>query len=153
MTLQASRQPWLLSLGEQPRPAGLPGVFDVVRTSAGIGMAAVDDLRDQGEHVGPILCCPDHRVLLIPVEAGTAAIWQAPHSVCQPLGQWSCESEHEPHRASSRCSGRFWMYAPGAPASTATPAALHHSLSVVRSRIRSARSSMARSRLCEDADA
>jgi hypothetical protein len=128
--------PWHIATAEQPRPAVLPPRHDVVRTSAGLGLPAVERLRKEGEPVGPVLYCSAHGVLLIPVEAGTAGTWGAPHSSCfsQGQGQWRCV---DPEQSSSlvRCA-RLW-FLPSHDSCGYSPvtahAALHDGLSRSRS--------------------
>ncbi|SNT33353.1 hypothetical protein SAMN05216252_12139 [Actinacidiphila glaucinigra] len=128
-------QPWQLALSEWPRPAGLPAQHDIVATAMGVGLPAVEALRLQPATVGPILCCPLHRFLLIPVPAGTAEVWQAPHSRCLPGGRWDCAELLGSGPA--RCGSRFWLFdGVQAPAAVTNARDLYDSLSRTRSRLR-----------------
>ncbi|MFM9540095.1 hypothetical protein [Streptomyces turgidiscabies] len=132
----STRRTWQLPFAESPHPAGLPTHHDIVRTGMGLGLPALDVLREQTDTVGPVLSCPSHQLLLIPVEAGTADTWQAPHSTCRPGAMEPClDLDHRGY--TPRCR-RFLLL--GGPISQATTdaAALHHSLSLTRSRMRSA---------------
>ncbi|MET9880988.1 hypothetical protein ABZZ36_41330 [Actinacidiphila glaucinigra] len=125
-------QPWQLALSELPRPAGLPPQHDVVATAMGVGIEA---LRAQPTAVGPILCCPLHRFLLIPVPAGTAKVWQAPHSRCLPGWRWDCAELLGSGPA--RCGSRFWLFdSLWAQAAVTNAGDLYESLSRTRSRLR-----------------
>lgn len=129
-------KPWQLALSELPRPAGLPPQHDVVATAMGVGLPAVEALRVQPvTTVGPILCCPLHRFLLIPVPAGTAKVWQAPHSRCLPGWRWDCAELLGSGPA--RCGSRFWLFdGLQAQAALTDARALYESLSRTRSRLR-----------------
>lgn len=133
--------PWHIATAEQPRPAVLPPRHDTVRTSAGIGLPAVERLRMEGEPVGPILYCKPHGVLLIPVEAGTADTWGAPHSACLSQGQWWCV---DPEQSSSRvqCAARLW-FLPSHDSSGYAPVTARSALHDGLSRSRSPRSAAA----------
>ncbi|MER6372583.1 hypothetical protein ABT255_30205 [Streptomyces mirabilis] len=134
--LASTRKPWQLTFAESPHPAGLPPRHDIVRTGMGLGLPALDALREQADSVGPILCCPVHRLLLIPVEAGTADTWQAPHSTCSPGTVQHCLDLE--YRGYTPQCGRFWLLGGQNSQATTDAAALHHSLSLTRSRMRSA---------------
>lgn len=110
----STTQPGHFTLSESPRPAGLPTNHDIVSTSVGVGLPAVEALREQPDAVGPILCCPLHQVLLIPVAAGTAHVWHAPHSRCRPGGRWDCAelADHGPgpcRRLSGFSASVYWL--------------------------------------------
>ncbi|MEU0215053.1 hypothetical protein ABZ281_07965 [Streptomyces sp. NPDC006265] len=133
--LSSPRQPWQLTFAESPHPDGLPPRHDIVRTGMGLGLPALDALQEQADNVGLILCCIVHRLLLIPVEAGTADTWQAPHSTCRPGPMRHClDLEHSGY--TPQC-GRFWLLGDRNLQATTDAAALHHSLSLTRSRMRS----------------
>ncbi len=129
----STTQPWHFTLSESPRPAGLPTNHDIVSTSVGVGLPAVEALREQPDAVGPILCCPLHQVLLIPVAAGTAHVWHAPHSRCRPGGRWDCAelADHGP----GPCRSRFWIF-DHSQASITKAGDLFDTLSLTRSRLR-----------------
>lgn len=131
----STRQLWQLTFAESPHPAGLPTRHDVVRTGMGLGLPALDALREQADSVGPILCCTSHQLLLIPVEAGTADTWQAPHSTCRPGTMQHC-LDREYRGYAPRC-GRFWLLGGQDSQAITDAGALHHSLSLTRSRLRS----------------
>ncbi|MFI1400770.1 hypothetical protein [Streptomyces sp. NPDC020681] len=136
MTLPSSTyQRWRPSLPEVRHPMVLPPHYDVVRTGMGLGLPAIEALREQNDAVGPILCCLAHRVLLIPVEAGTANAWRAPHSLCRPGAQWQCADLE--YRSFTSCNGRFWIFDTWDSPPTTAAALLHHVLSLTRSRKRS----------------
>ncbi|MFI1700379.1 hypothetical protein ACH419_30960 [Streptomyces bobili] len=111
----------------------MPRALDVVRVSMGLGMAALDEMIDGGNRVGPLLCCMTHRRLFVPVAAGTADVWGASHSVCEPGPSLRC-SPQEPQPFYHH---RFWV----APTESLTypttdAVVLHESLSLTRARMR-----------------
>ncbi|MEU6346891.1 hypothetical protein ABZ883_38785 [Streptomyces sp. NPDC046977] len=120
---------WQVAFTELPHPVGLPDRHDVVRTGMGLGLPALEAMLERREAVGPILCCPSQQVVIVPVAAGTADVWAAPHSLCRPGAQWHCTEPGYPS-----CSGRLWI---SGGAAITEAAALHHSLSLTRSRLRS----------------
>lgn len=133
--LLSTRHPWRLHLSEAPLPAMLPPETDVVRVSMGLGMAALDVMIDSGNEVGPLLCCITHRRLLVPVEAGTADLWKAAHSVCDTGPSLQCSRQG----AQSVCHHRFWVAPPESRAyPTTDPRTLHDRLSLVRAQLRHA---------------
>lgn len=127
-----TRHLWHLRFAEIPLPPVLPRDYDIVRVGMGLGLAAIDTLIDEGQPVGPLLCCIEHHKLLVPVRAGTAHWWGAPHSDCEDGPAQPCQT----HGPWSACR-RMWAVPPG-PRQTATtePGALHHHLSQVRARMR-----------------
>ncbi|MFJ6437789.1 hypothetical protein [Streptomyces sp. NPDC091416] len=130
----STRHPWRLQFGEAPLPFMLAPELDVVRVSMGLGMAALDEMIDCGNRVGPLLCCIAHRRLLIPVSSGTAHVWRAAHSACEPGPSLRCSPEGPPQ---SLCHSRFWVAPPEALAYPTTDAVvLHGSLSLMRARMR-----------------
>lgn len=133
--LLSTRHPWRLQFGEAPTPFPLPRAIDFVRVGVGLGMAAVDEMIDYGNPVGPLLCCMTHRLLLVPVPSGTAATWRAAHSECETGPSPRCS----PAAPNSPCHQRSWI-APPAPLThpTTDPAVLHHRLSLMRARMRNA---------------
>ncbi|QOV43060.1 hypothetical protein [Streptomyces chromofuscus] len=99
-------------------------------------MSAVDAMIDTGQDVGPLLCCITHRMLLIPVESGTAGLWGAAHSACSSGSALQCVM----HGYQPPCRNRFWVAPPGPLAApTSAPAVLHETLSLMRARMRFAR--------------
>ncbi|MFJ4990378.1 hypothetical protein ACIP9H_42155 [Streptomyces sp. NPDC088732] len=120
---------WQVAFTELPHPVGLPARHDVVRTGMGLGLPALEAMRERKEAVGPILCCPAQQVVIVPVAAGTADVWAAPHSLSRSGAQWHCAEPGCPP-----CSGRLWI---SGGAAITDAAALHHSLSLTRSRLRS----------------
>ncbi|KNE83397.1 hypothetical protein ADZ36_05760 [Streptomyces fradiae] len=136
MTPLRTRHAWQLSFGETPRPSTLPRTFDVVRVGMGLGLPAIDAVIDSNGQVGPVLGCGTHRSLLIPVEAGTAHLWGAPHSVCDAGAALWCGTDGEP----SFCHNRVWMSRPEPLAHPTTGhRTLHNHLSLMRDRMRSPR--------------
>jgi hypothetical protein len=130
--LLSTSLPWHFAAAEQPHPAVLPYHHDIVRTSAGIGLPAVERLRMEGETVGPILYCRPHGVLLIPVKEGTAGTWGAPHSVCLPGRQWRCVDAQQ-SSSYAQCAARLWLFPSREFPPVTAPEALHHGLSRSRS--------------------
>lgn len=131
--LLSTRHPWQVRFGERPLPPALPGDYDVVRVSVGLGMAAIDTMIDSGEQVGPLLCCMDHRMLLVPVATATAHRWGAAHSKCGAGPALRCEV----HGVWATCRSRIWVIPPGPLAyATTDPDALHDRLSLTRARMR-----------------
>jgi hypothetical protein len=131
--LLSTRHPWRLQFGEVPPPFTLPPDLDVVRVSMGLGMAALDEMIDCGNQVGPLLCCMTHRRLLVPVSSGTAEVWRAAHSTCEPGLSLRCS----PQGPESLCHHRFWVAPPVSLAYPTTDAmVLHDSLSLMRARMR-----------------
>lgn len=133
--LSSTSQLWLFHFAEWPRPVVLPHDFDVVRTGMGVGVPAIEALREQEAAVGPVLCCMAHRMLLIPVAATTADWWHAPHSLCRRGGQWVC-ADFEEQPLYTTCAARFWIVPAQGRYATTAHADLHHSLSLTRSRLR-----------------
>lgn len=132
--LLTTRHQWLIGFGETP-PSELPGDFDVVRVGTGLGMCAIDTMIDTGHRVGPLLCCIAHRLLLIPVESGTADRWRAAHSASSRGPALRCGT----HGYQPICRNRIWLTPPRPlAASTTTPAVLHDTLSLMRARMRGA---------------
>lgn len=130
--LLSTRHSWRLHFSETPPPA-LPHDYDVVRVSMGLGMSAIDHLVETGAAVGPLLCCLAHRILFVPVEFGTAALWGAAHSVCDTGPSLRCSRLD----AQSVCHHRFWVAPPEPRAhSTTDPGTLHDRLSLVRAQMR-----------------
>ncbi|CAM5502316.1 MULTISPECIES: hypothetical protein [Streptomyces] len=131
--LLSTRHLWQLGFAEIPRPLALPRDYDVVRVGMGLGLTAIEMMIDQGHHVGPLLCCIQHHKLLVPVRAGTAHWWGAPHSDCGRGPAQRCET----CGGLAACRSRLWML-PAGPLAAATtePGALHHHLSQMRSRLR-----------------
>ncbi|MEU5900295.1 hypothetical protein [Streptomyces venezuelae] len=133
MTALQGRHSWRLQLNEFPLPALLPRRIDVVRVGSGLGMAALDIMRDHSCRVGFVLCCTVHQQLLVPVESGTADQWGAPHSSCDAGWTLQCLTSEPP----SVCQGRFWAYPPEArPGSLTAARDLHHWLSMGRTVLR-----------------
>ncbi|GAA1213835.1 hypothetical protein [Streptomyces rhizosphaericus] len=131
--LLSTRHPWRLQFGEAPTPFTLPLEFDVVRVSIGLGMAALDEMIDCGDRVGSLLCCMTHRQLLVPVPSGTAYVWRAAHSTCEPGPSLWCSAEGP----QSVCYHSFWFAPPESLTHPTTDAViLHHRLSLVRARMR-----------------
>lgn len=131
--LLSTRHPWRLQFGEVPPPFTLPPDLDVVRVSMGLGMAALDEMIDCGNQVGPLLCCMTHRRLLVPVSSGTADVWRAAHSTCEPGPSLRCS----PQGPQSLCHHRFWAAPPVSLAYPTTDAVvLHDSFSLMRARMR-----------------
>lgn len=119
---------WGVQLAAFPRPR--LGAVDVVQVGLGVGLRAVEGVRQDGLSVGPVFCCESHARMHIPVESDTAYRWHAPQTLCRP-GVWEC-STREPPTPQSRCSG-VWLFPPG-PRNTSTHAsALLHWLSLTRS--------------------
>ncbi|MET7606242.1 hypothetical protein ABZS96_27765 [Streptomyces avermitilis] len=132
--LLSTRHPWRLQFGEAPAPFMLPPELDVVRVSMGLGMAALDEMIDCGNRVGPLLCCMTHRRLLVPVSSGTAHVWRAAHSACEPGPSLLCSPQGPPR---SLGHNRFWVAPPESLAYPTTDAVvLHDSLSLMRARMR-----------------
>lgn len=132
--LLSTRHSWRLHFSETP-PPDLPRDYDVVRVSMGLGMSAIDHLVETGAAVGPLLCCLAHRMLLVPVEFGTAALWGAAHSFCDTGPSLRCSRQG----AQSVCHHRFWVAPPESRAyATTDPRTLHDCLSLVRSQMRNA---------------
>ncbi|MFF3356746.1 hypothetical protein ACFYWN_29810 [Streptomyces sp. NPDC002917] len=97
-------------------------------------MSAIDTMIDEGQAVGPLLCCAAHRLLFIPVVSGTADLWGAAHSACSNGRRWQCLA-HEEYQP---CRERFWVAPPQPWSSSTTPhVVLHHTLSLTRARMRS----------------
>lgn len=111
MPLLSSRHCWRVVGSESPLPDLVPRQVDIVRLSWGLGMAALDGMIDNGMPVGPLLCCTTHQRLLVPVAAGTASWWRAPHSEVQ-CGQGrllQCSTQGP----EGVCHGRrFWLLPP-----------------------------------------
>ncbi|MFD8609635.1 hypothetical protein [Streptomyces sp. NPDC059631] len=129
--LLSTRHSWRLFFNEVPLPPPLPSAADVVRVSMGLGMATLDTMIDSGHAVGPALCCPAHRQLLVPVRSGTLRSWMAAHSVCDAGPSVKCS----PQALRATCH-RFWMAPPDPLASPVTDAAmLHDGLSRMRARM------------------
>jgi hypothetical protein len=132
--LLTTRHHWRVGFGSTPPPE-LPGDFDVVRVGTGLGMCAIDTMIDTGDRVGPLLYCTAHRLLLIPVEAGTADRWCAAHSACSSGSALRCGRQGY----QSLCRSRIWLTPPEPLlASTTAPAVLHDTLSLMRARMRGA---------------
>ncbi|MDQ0765597.1 hypothetical protein [Streptomyces canus] len=131
--LLTTRHTWQIQSGETPLPPTLPSDFDVVRVSMGLGMASIDTMLDASREVGPLLCCITHRVLLVPVESGTADRWLPPLSACSSGPSFQCLTRgYQPP-----CRARFWLSVPEPTAAAVTePAGLHESLSQTRARMR-----------------
>lgn len=129
----SSRLEWAFPNAESRRPATLPLRFDVVRVSLGLGVAAVDAMRNAestaGPLVGPLLCCLAHDALLVPVVAGTTDRWRAAHSDC--LGDMRLECGHREDRGAHH--QRFWVAPPRLPRPTTDATALYNHLAQVRS--------------------
>ncbi|GAA0612216.1 hypothetical protein GCM10010394_47540 [Streptomyces crystallinus] len=108
-----------------------------MHTNLRLGLSALDEMRAGGDAVGPVLCCPEHQAVLIPVEEGTADRWLAPHSQCLRAG-WQCR----PVCGSTvrRCAGRVWLLPDICPQRMvpASSQELHHRLCVSRARWASA---------------
>lgn len=131
--LLSTRHPWHVRFGESPPPAALPRDYDIVRVSVGLGVAAIDTMIDSGDRVGPLLCCMDHRMLLVPVQPGTAHRWGASHSECSAGSALWCRA----YGARSACRSRLWLVPLEAPESATTePDVLHDRLSLMRARMR-----------------
>ncbi|UFQ99779.1 hypothetical protein KBP30_00340 [Streptomyces sp. Go40/10] len=132
-SLLHTRHLWQLGFAEMPRPLALPRDYDVVRVGRGLGLAAIEMMIDQGHRVGPLLCCIEHRTLLVPVRAGTAHWWGAPHSDCGAGPAQRCKT----YGGWAACRNRLWMLPAGPLAAVTTePGALHHHLSQMRARMR-----------------
>ncbi|GGP78648.1 hypothetical protein GCM10010278_66400 [Streptomyces melanogenes] len=130
----ATRSSWHVQFAPLPPHRGV----DVVHTNLRLGLSALDDLRDEGGAVGPVLCCPEHQAVLIPVEEGTADRWHAPHSQCLRAG-WQCRPGYGTNTV-RRCAGGVWLL-PDTCSGTLLPASsqdLHHRLCVTRARWASA---------------
>ncbi|WP_327357728.1 hypothetical protein [Streptomyces sp. NBC_01304] len=98
-------------------------------------MAAIEDMIDTSDQVGPLLCCSLHLCLIVPVKGGTADVWKAAHSECEAGPAPRCTTQH----LDSRCPNRFWATPSAEVASDLTDAAaLHHRLSLMRTRMRDA---------------
>ncbi|MGW7199407.1 hypothetical protein [Streptomyces chryseus] len=119
-------------MSEVPLPATLPPDFDIVHVGMGLGLSGLDSMIDRGQAVGPSLYCITHRMLLIPVGAGTADLWRASHSLCTKGPRLACLRQGYQRR----CDTRFWA-APSAPLASAitAPAELHEALSLTRARM------------------
>ncbi len=119
---------WGIQLAAFPRPR--LGAVDVVQVGLGVGLRAVEGIRQDGLPVGPVFCCESHVRMHIPAESDTAYRWHAPQTLCRP-GAWECSTSGLP-TPRSRCSG-VWLFPPG-PRNTRTHApALLHWLSLTRS--------------------
>ncbi|GGV50538.1 hypothetical protein GCM10010245_79640 [Streptomyces spectabilis] len=127
---------------DDPLPAALRhGPVDVVRVSMGVGIPALNAMLRQGQGM-PVLCCPAHHVMHVPVPAGTASAWRAPHSVCLPGTQWGCADLRygPPQPYDARVLVLPARPAGDAPApagsGVASPEQLFHALSLTRSALR-----------------
>ncbi|MFF7098299.1 hypothetical protein ACFY9A_38875 [Streptomyces rubradiris] len=131
--LLSTRYQWQLGFAEIPRPLALPRDYDVVRVGMVLGLTTIETMIDEAHRVGPLLCCLEHRRLLVPVRAGTAHWWGAPHSDCVDGAVRQCRTDG----GLAGCHSRLWMLPAGRLASATTePGALHHYLSQTRSQFR-----------------
>ena len=128
----STRHPWLVQFAEAPRPREAGTDVDYVRTGMRVSMRALEDLRDSGAPVGPVLCCLRHGAMHIPVAHGTASWWQAAHSLCRP-GLARCQDTEQ---FSAPCVMRFWLIPEETHYATTAPTALHYRLSAARSLMR-----------------
>ncbi|WP_093802112.1 hypothetical protein [Streptomyces sp. Wb2n-11] len=133
MTPLLSTHPWQLHFSESPLPPALPRAFDVVHVGMGLGMSALTTMLDTKQAVGPLLCCTTHRMLLVPVESGTADLWRAAHSACTTGSRLMCVTQGYQRS----CPPRLWV-APPEPlaASITAPTGLYDALSLMRARMR-----------------
>lgn len=133
-SLLDSRHLWHVHLSER-LPTLLPPTYDTVRVGLVLGVQAIDELVDAGGDVGPLSFCLAHRHLLVPVESGTTDRWHATHSTCTGGKNMYC-AEGSAHSYQQRCT-RLWVSRPHPDPSPTTAAdALHHALSLTRSRMR-----------------
>ncbi|WP_153812133.1 hypothetical protein [Streptomyces sp. SUK 48] len=106
---------WQVKFTTPELPRELLAAWDVVRVPRSGGKAALEALRQDGHRVGPVLVCAEHPWLLIPVPAGTAHRWMAPHSLCRTgrsADGWACyDLAREP--MGRPCAMRFWLFPPG----------------------------------------
>jgi hypothetical protein len=121
--------PWRIQLASRPLPR--LGPVDVVQAGLLVGLRAVEGARNWGLSVGPVLCCPAHARIHIPVEAGTAYRWHVPQTVCRAGRLWECalDSQVVGH---SRCS-TVWLLPPDEHPDHTDSATLLHWLALTRS--------------------
>lgn len=119
---------WRIQFAARPLPP--LGAVDVVQAGLRVGLRAVEGVREQGLHTGPVLCCLVHSLVHIPVEADTAYRWHAPQTLCRP-GAWECSTDKQRSRYSS-CAGVWLLPADKNHGSTDSDA-LFHRLSMTRS--------------------
>jgi hypothetical protein len=130
----ATRLPWHVQFAESPRPRAEAATgVDVVVTALRVGMPALEALRSEGEPVGPVLCCPAHGSMFIPVEAGTSHRWGAAHSQCL-RDSWVCGAAYG--SGWLRCPRRFWLLPYETSFPTTSPGSLHQQLSASRAQLR-----------------
>ncbi|BDH15329.1 hypothetical protein HOK021_65080 [Streptomyces hygroscopicus] len=105
-TNSVSKYPWWFQLAEKPLPEPLPQrEWAVLPLRFQPGLAELEALLHDGVAVGPILCCPRHRWLYVPVP---------PECRRSPVGErlgvrgqdLSCPFDTR-HRAG--CDERLWL--------------------------------------------
>lgn len=121
--------PWRIQLASRPLPR--LGAVDVVQAGLLVGLRAVEGARNRGLPVGPVLCCPAHARVHIPVEAGTAYRWHVPQTVCRTGRHWECALGGQVV-GHSRCS-TVWLIPPDGHPDHTDSVTLLHWLALTRS--------------------
>ncbi|MFI8932510.1 hypothetical protein ACIG3E_33210 [Streptomyces sp. NPDC053474] len=125
---------WRMQLTERPSPIPGRAAMDVVQVGVGLGGPALAPLMERGM-VGPVLICPRHQLLHVPVVDQASAWWRrAPHSQCRPGQQWQCTDLAECGPAQPCC--RVWLLPPCDVPFTADAArSLFDGLSTIRAQM------------------